>query len=114
VDDNVDAAFMLSVALKNKGHHVHATHGAREAIDMVDTFRPEFIFMDIGMPEMDGYEACLQLRNRPGLSGTRIIALTGWGQAEDRRKSTSAGFDAHLVKPVTIRDIEAILADADR
>ncbi|MGV3637612.1 MAG: PAS domain-containing protein [Flavobacteriales bacterium] len=114
VDDNVDAAFTLSLMLKKKGHQVHATNGAQEALDVVLSFRPEFIFLDIGMPGLDGYEACRRLRAMPQLKDTRIIALTGWGQEEDRKRVREAGFDEHLVKPVQLAVIEATLAHLDR
>ncbi|MEO8589487.1 MAG: PAS domain-containing protein [Flavobacteriales bacterium] len=112
VDDNVDAAFTLSVMLKNKGHQVHATYGGQEALDIAGTFRPEFIFMDIGMPGLDGYEACKRLRAMPALRDTRIVALTGWGQEKDRQLAREAGFNDHLVKPVPLSVIEATLMHA--
>ena len=109
VDDNVDAAFSLSLMLKKKGHQVHATYGAQEALDLAASFRPEFILLDIGMPGLDGYEACRRLRAMSELPDTRIIALTGWGQEEDRQRAREAGFDEHLVKPVELSVIEATL-----
>jgi PAS domain S-box-containing protein len=114
VDDNVDAAFLLSMMLKKKGHEVHATYGAHEALTLAEEFRPEVILMDIGMPELNGYDACKQLRTMPELKGTRIIAITGWGQEEDRRKAREAGFDEHLVKPVNIEVVEAVLGRTGR
>ncbi len=109
VDDNVDAAFTLSAMLRKRGHQVHATFGGQEALDLAGSFRPEFIFLDIGMPELNGYEACKRLRQMPTLRDTRIIALTGWGQENDRQLAREAGFDDHLVKPVTIAVIEDAL-----
>lgn len=112
VDDNVDAAFLLSLMLKNRGHDVHATYGAKEALDLAATFRPEVIFLDIGMPELDGYEACRRLRQMDAVKHAYIVALTGWGQEEDRRLAREAGFDGHLVKPATSERIDEMLAQA--
>jgi PAS domain S-box-containing protein len=112
VDDNVDAAFMLSLLLKNKGHDVHATYGAAEALDLARTFRPEVIFLDIGMPNLDGYEACRRLRQMDAVKHAYIVALTGWGQDENRRMAREAGFDAHLVKPASAERIDEMLAQA--
>jgi CheY-like chemotaxis protein len=111
VDDNVDAAFTLSLLLKHKGHDVHATNGAKEALDLARTFRPEVIFLDIGMPELDGYEACRRIRQMDAVKHAYVVALTGWGQDRDRRRAIEAGFDAHLVKPVDPDRIDALLAD---
>jgi PAS domain S-box-containing protein len=112
VDDNVDAAFMLSLLLKSKGHDVHATYGAMEALDLARTFRPEVIFMDIGMPNLDGYEACRLLRQMDAVKHAYIVALTGWGQDENRRTAREAGFDALLVKPASPERIDEMLAQA--
>jgi CheY-like chemotaxis protein len=111
VDDNVDAAFTLSLLLKHKGHDVHATNGAKEALDLARTFRPEVIFLDIGMPELDGYEACRRIRQMDAVKHAYVVALTGWGQDRDRRRAIEAGFDAHLVKPVDPDRIDTLLAD---
>lgn len=111
VDDNVDAAFLLSLLLKKKGHEVHATYGALDALDLARTFRPEVIFLDIGMPDLDGYEACRRIRQMDGVGHAYIVALTGWGQEDDRRKAREAGFDAHLVKPCDPERIDELLAE---
>jgi PAS domain S-box-containing protein len=112
VDDNVDAAFSLSILLKKKGHEVHATFGAMEALDLARTFRPEVIFMDIGMPQLNGYEACRILRQMDAVKHAYIVALTGWGHDGDRRRARAAGFDAHLVKPASPEQIDETLAQA--
>jgi CheY-like chemotaxis protein len=112
VDDNVDAAFMLSLLLKNKGHDAHATYGAMEALDLARTFRPEVIFMDIGMPNLNGYEACRLLRQMEAVKHAYIVALTGWGQDNDRRLAREAGFDAHIVKPASPERLDEVLAQA--
>ncbi len=109
VDDNVDAAFTLSLMLRKRGHTVHATNGAQEALDVAPGFQPELVLLDIGMPGLNGFEACRRMRNMPELHGTRIIALTGWGQEEDRKRVREAGFDEHLVKPVPLAAIETTI-----
>jgi CheY-like chemotaxis protein len=80
------------------------------ALSATLTFGPDIIFMDIAMPNMDGYETVKKLKQKPGCERAKVIALTGYGQKEDRERSFEAGFDAHLVKPVTIADIEKILS----
>ena len=77
---------------------------------LAETFWPEVVFLDIGMPGMDGYEVARRIRHRSGLENVLLVALTGWGQEEDRRRSQEAGFDQHLVKPVEPKSLEAILA----
>lgn len=110
VDDNVDAAFVLSIMLKRLDHEVHATHGGEQAIELLESFRPEVVFLDIGMPGMDGYEVCRRMRATTGGDHCRIIALTGWGQEEDKARTHEAGFDAHLVKPTDKGTILRMLA----
>jgi PAS domain S-box-containing protein len=100
VDDNVDAADSLAMLLRLEGQDVRAAHDGRQALALAGEFRPELVFLDIGMPGMDGYEVCRRLRQQPGLEGALVVALTGWGQDEDRRRSRDAGFDLHFVKPV--------------
>ncbi|HWL07273.1 MAG TPA: PAS domain S-box protein [Planctomicrobium sp.] len=109
VDDNVDAAVMLAMVLKRLGHQVQTAHDGRTAIQAVETFQPEAIFLDIGMPDLNGYETCRLIRETPQGRDLFIAALTGWGQAEDRSKSQAAGFDTHLVKPVAPSDVIELL-----
>ena len=111
VDDNVDAAFVLSMLLKKMDHEVHAMHGGEEAIGLVKGFRPDVVFLDIGMPGMDGYEVCRRMRKLEGLEQCHIVALTGWGQQEDKDRAKEAGFDKHLVKPTDRETIIQLLAD---
>ncbi len=111
VDDNVDAAFVLSMLLKKMSHEVHAMHGGEEAIGLVKGFRPDVVFLDIGMPGMDGYEVCRRMRELEGLEQCHIVALTGWGQQEDKDRAKEAGFDKHLVKPTDRQTIVQLLAD---
>ncbi len=100
VDDNRDAAESLSQLLKMKGHDVRAVFDGPTALDAARSFHPDVILLDIGLPRMDGYEVARRLRDQPELSHTCLVALTGYGRDEDRRRSEQAGFDFHLVKPV--------------
>ncbi len=110
VDDNQDAANSLAMLLRLQGHEVRVAHDGPAALEMVDVYRPEMVFLDIGMPGMDGYEVARRLRRQPGLESVRLAALTGWGQQEDRRRTAEAGFDHHLVKPVEPAALEGLLA----
>jgi CheY-like chemotaxis protein len=107
VDDNVDAAESLAEVLRLEGHEVLTAGSAEEAIERLADFIPDAAFLDIGLPKMDGYELARTLRADPRLRATRLIALTGYGRAPDRRRAIDAGFDEHMVKPV---DIESLLA----
>ena len=109
VDDNADSAESLSLLLELMGHTVRTAHDGEEALEQAEAFRPELVLMDIGMPRMDGYEAARRLRQLPWAGGVVIVALTGWGQDEDKRKSEQAGFDRHLIKPVDPTALEALL-----
>lgn len=111
VDDNVDAAEALALTLKLEGHETESVHSSREVLKRIDSFRPEVILLDIGLPEMNGYELAREIRSRTHLNGLRLIALTGYGQADDRRLALQAGFDEHLVKPVDFDDLSSALGD---
>lgn len=111
VDDNRDAANTLAMWLRMQGHDVQVAHSGDFAIQLAEVHRPEMIFLDIGMPGMDGYEVARQIRQMPGLSAVVLTALTGWGQLEDRRRSAAAGFDHHLVKPPEPKVVERLLAN---
>jgi PAS domain S-box-containing protein len=100
VDDNVDAAASLSALLRFAGHEVEFVHDGVAALDAASRFRPAAVLLDIGLPGMDGFEIARQLRTLEGLARCHIIALTGYGRSEDRRRTRDAGFSAHLVKPV--------------
>jgi PAS domain S-box-containing protein len=99
VDDNVDAALSVERLLKQWGHEVQTVFNGPEALEKARVFRPHFVLLDIGMPGMSGYEVAKNLRARPEFEGMVITALTGYGQAEDRRRSREAGFNHHLTKP---------------
>jgi PAS domain S-box-containing protein len=100
VDDNSDAAVSLAMLLQIAGNHTYTAHDGFEALEAVERYRPDVMLLDIGLPKLSGHEVCRRVRQRPDGSAIVIIALTGWGQESDRRKSQDAGFDGHLVKPV--------------
>jgi PAS domain S-box-containing protein len=109
VDDNVDTARGLSRLLEISGYTVNTVHSGAEAIDTAHTFQPDFVLLDIGLPGMDGYEVCRRLRQNSLGSSAGIIAISGYGQDEDRKRSREAGFDAHLVKPVDLDELKDLL-----
>jgi PAS domain S-box-containing protein len=108
VDDNADAAATLDLFVKALGHETRVAYDGEQALQAFDEFRPDIVLLDIGLPGMNGYEVARRLRSRSG-RGFRIIAVTGWGQAEDRKQSAEAGFDLHLVKPVDEAQLLRIL-----
>lgn len=111
VDDNQDAASTLGLLLELEGATVSVAFDSFAALQSAETFQPDNVVLDIGLPAMNGYEVCRMLRLRPWARALRIIALTGWGQDGDRQRSREAGFDAHLVKPVDIDTlVQALLA----
>jgi PAS domain S-box-containing protein len=109
-DDNRDNAQSLAMLLQLQGNEVETVYDGLEAVEAVERYHPDVVLLDIGMPKMDGYAACRLIREQPGGRDIRIIALTGWGQDEDRRKSKEAGFDDHLVKPVAPATLLSALA----
>lgn len=111
VDDNLDSATSLAMLLRLSGHEVEEAYDGTEALRKVAQFLPEVILLDIGLPGMNGYDCCRCIREQPQGRDCLIIALTGWGQVEDRRKSREAGFDAHLVKPLDFQALNRLLAD---
>jgi two-component system CheB/CheR fusion protein len=113
VDDNVDAAELLAEVLELDGHEVSIAHDGVTALERVGTFSPDVVFLDIGLPGMDGYEVARQLRERLGASTPKLVAVTGYGQAGDRQRSREAGFDAHLVKPAELDTVRALVKDTD-
>ena len=109
-DDNVDFANSLAQLLAARGHDVRVAHDGATALAQAEEFAPQVAFVDIGMPKVHGYEVARRLRALPRTAGCLLVALTGWGQENDRKRSREAGFDRHLVKPVDPEQIEAILA----
>ncbi len=111
VDDNEDAANSLAAILQLEGHSIDIVYTARDALEHAQASRPEVILLDVGLPDMSGYEVAARLR--PKLMATQIVALTGYGHAEDIRRATAAGFDAHVVKPVDFETLNQILGNFD-
>ena len=114
VDDNRDSADSLTELLRVLGHEVQAAHGGLEAVAAAERYRPELVLMDIGMPEVDGYQACRLIREQPWGKPMVLVAQTGWGQDGDRRRAKEAGFDSHLVKPLDHQALGALLASMPR
>jgi len=113
VDDNEDSAEGIAMLLRLDGHEVATAHDGLEAVALAERFRPEVVFLDIGLPGISGYEAARRIRALPGGREMRLVALTGWGQQEDRRKSAEAGFDRHLVKPVELGELERAMREGE-
>jgi len=114
VDDNRDAAESLAMLLEIEGHDIRIAHDGPEALRTLESFRPQVILLDIGLPGMNGYEVARRIRTSVELQGVTLAALTGWGQEEDRRRTKEAGFDHHLVKPADPADVIRILAGVAR
>jgi CheY-like chemotaxis protein len=110
VDDNRDAANSLSMLVKWHGHEVRTAYDGLEALEIAGAFYPDIVLLDLGMPGMDGYEVCRKARAQPWGATTTVVAVTGWGQEEDRLKTQKAGFNLHLVKPVSPRVITDLLS----
>ncbi len=108
-DDNRDAAMSLAMMLNLMGNDAKTAHDGLEALDVAAAFRPELILLDIGMPRLNGYDTARQIREQPWGKSIVLVALTGWGQEEDRRKSQDAGFDFHMVKPIEPAALEKLL-----
>ncbi len=112
VDDNVDAADSLCKLLELDGHDVRVAHGSRAALECVEAFAPDVVLLDIGLPELDGYEVARRIRAGARGPDVLLVALTGWAQDADKRRARDAGFDRHLTKPVDIGELEALIAAA--
>ena len=112
VDDNRDSADSLALLFEVTGNQTYLAHDGLEALKAIEQHQPEVVLLDIGLPTMDGHEVCRRVREQPWGKDILIIALTGWGQEEDRRKSEEAGFDGHLVKPVDYDKLLALLGNA--
>ncbi len=112
VDDSHDAAKSLAMLLRLSGHEVHTAHDGLEAVEAAARLQPDVILLDIGLPCLDGYEAARRIREQERDKGLVLVALTGWGQEEDRRRSEEAGFDAHMVKPVDLDALSNLLVES--
>jgi CheY-like chemotaxis protein len=112
VDDNVIAADSLGKLLTLvHGQDVRVVYDGQAALELAASFHPELVLLDLGMAAMDGYEVAQRLRERPECAGARIVAVTGWGQEEDRRRSREMGFDLHLIKPVNLDTLRDLLTE---
>src|SRR5262249_39153936 len=100
--------------LRLQGHEVRVAYSGVSALEMLKSYTPDLVFLDIGMPGLDGYEVARRLRQQPGLEKVVLAALTGWGQQEDRRRTAEAGFNPHLVKPPEASALENVLAGLKR
>jgi signal transduction histidine kinase/ActR/RegA family two-component response regulator len=109
VDDNADAMEMWAMLLADDSREIRTAASGPQALEQVRQFKPAIVFLDIGMPEMDGYAVARAIHEIPGTDSTFIVALTGWGSSEDRKRSQAAGFHAHLTKPADLEAIEALL-----
>jgi CheY-like chemotaxis protein len=110
VDDNADAAESLAAMLRLMGHQVETAPDGQAAVRVADRSRPELMLLDIGMPRMNGHELARHVRKQPWGAATALVALTGWGDDRDRRRSLEAGFDHHLTKPVDAVSLGRLLA----
>ena len=110
VDDNVDAAETMLVLLASAGHTVRAAFSGREALDLALVFRPDVVFLDIGLPDLSGHDVARQLLADLATASAKLIALTGWGAPADIERTRKAGFQAHLTKPVDMKAVRALLA----
>jgi CheY-like chemotaxis protein len=111
-DDNSDAAYSLALLLKHESHEVQAASDGIEAMEIMSSFRPDVAFLDIGMPRLDGYGLARWIRNQPWGKSIVLVALTGWGQEEDRRRTHEAGFNFHMVKPVELSSLLGVLSNS--
>jgi two-component system, chemotaxis family, CheB/CheR fusion protein len=110
VDDNLDSAQSLALLLELTGNQTHIAHDGLEAVDMAEKVLPDLILLDIGLPKLNGFEVCRRIRQQPWGKNIVVVALSGWGQDQDRQKSKEAGFDRHLVKPVDEKTLLDLLA----
>jgi CheY-like chemotaxis protein len=109
MDDHQDGADALAILLRREGHDVHVAYSAAAALELAETHHPDVFLLDLGMPELDGYTVAVKLRHELNFQDAMIIAVTGYGMAGDRARTASAGFDAHLTKPVDLRAILGLL-----
>ena len=111
VDDNLDVAESLSLLLQSCGHETELAHDGLAAVEASARFAPDIVLLDIGLPGLNGYEAALRMRQQGRGAGLTLVALTGWGQRQDRERAAEAGFDLHLTKPVDPAVIMALARD---
>ncbi len=109
IDDSPDATYLMSVLVQHYGHETVVVNLPEEALEVATDWKPEFVFMDLAMPGIDGYSVARQLRESAGLNGARIFALSGYQQNSE--KQAVAGIDGHVLKPIDIKQIESLLGD---
>jgi CheY-like chemotaxis protein len=114
VDDNEDAAEMLAMVLQHAGYHTKTAYDSRTALAAADTWVPHIVILDIGLPDINGYDVARELRRSERFGGLALIALTGWGTQDDKQKAMDAGFDVHLTKPVDARALTGVLAQLEQ
>ena len=112
VDDNHDGADSLAMLLGFLGHEVRTAYDGEEAVAAAEEFRPQIILLDVEMPKLNGYEACRRIRQRPWARNVVVVACTGWGEDEDRRRAQEAGFNRHIVKPVDTGALQTVISSA--
>ena len=108
-DDNEDSAQSFAMLLSFSGHEVRIAHDGEQALDTMRDFRPDVAFLDIGMPLLSGYQVAEAVRAEPWGRAVKLIAVTGWGQPDDKQRARTAGFDQHLVKPIDPSDVDRLL-----
>lgn len=111
VDDNHDSALSLAMILSIMGHDTRTAHDGESALATAESFLPEVVLLDIGLPKLNGYEVAQRIREQPWGASMFLIAVTGWGQEEDRQRSADVGLNVHMVKPVEAAALEKILAE---
>jgi CheY-like chemotaxis protein len=111
VDDNHDSALSLAMMLSIMGHDTRTAHDGESAVAMAESFLPEVVLLDIGLPKLNGYEVAQRIREQAWGVSMFLIAVTGWGQDEDRERSSEVGLNVHMVKPVEPAALEKLLAD---
>lgn len=109
-DDNVDGALTMSMLLESDGHEVHLAHSGTKALESIQRLKPDIAILDIGLPDIDGYQVAQHIRHEAWGESILLIAVTGWGQAEDRRRAIAAGFDHHMTKPVDPNELKALFS----
>jgi CheY-like chemotaxis protein len=110
VDDNRDSADSLAMLLRLVGHDVRTVHDGRQALVVAMTYQPDLVLLDIGLPGMDGFAVARHMRSHPELAAVVLVALTGYGSEQDRCQSLAAGFNHHIVKPVSLDTLKDLLA----
>jgi CheY-like chemotaxis protein len=111
VDDNPDSALSMAMMLSIMGHDARTAHDGESALASAETFLPEVVLLDIGLPKLNGYEVAQRIRKQAWGQSMFLIAVTGWGQDEDRQRSSEVGLNVHMVKPVEPSALEKLLAD---